>query len=316
MIIRKPITDEQVWLHDRRGLINASEVGIVCGVPGAYGSRAALFAEKMGLRSPQIDPDMARRGHFLEAAVFEAAQYERPEWEFVRGHVHVIDTDLRIGCTPDGFAAAPGREGFGIVQAKTIARSVFRQRWLVDPDGPINGDVIVPPTYRLQTICERMLNADRCPWAVLAVLIVDEFTCDYLMIDIEPDPVLEARIVFCCAEFFKNYLDPGIMPPFEPQRDEQLIKHLFPKDDGTTIDLSSDNRALVAVDELIETQAALKRLATQEGALKTELSGKLGPHTFGNLGNGRRLSWKLQHRKGYAIGPADFRVLRIQELKG
>jgi hypothetical protein len=101
------------------------------------------------------------------------------------------------------------------------------------------------------------------------------------------------------------------MPDFEPQRDEALIKQLFPQDDGSEIDLTTDNRALVAVDELTEAQAALSRLKKTETALKTELTAKLGAATYGRLADGRRLSWRLQHRKGYAVEPADFRVFRI-----
>jgi hypothetical protein len=117
------------------------------------------------------------------------------------------------------------------------------------------------------------------------------------------------------AKFFEDYFDPGIMPPFEPLRDEALVRALYPKDDGNEIDLTRDNRALALVEDLIETQRASKRLMQQERAIKTELCAKLGEHSFGRLADGRRLSWRLQHRKAYSVEATDYRVLRILSAK-
>jgi predicted phage-related endonuclease len=90
-----------------------------------------------------------------------------------------------------------------------------------------------------------------------------------------------------------------------------LVKLLYPHDDGTEIDLSGDNRAIVAVDELVETQAALSRLEKDEKALKTELTAKLGTATYGRLADGRRLSWKQQDRKAYSVKASTYRVFRV-----
>jgi predicted phage-related endonuclease len=296
------------WLADRLRYIGASEVAIVCG-EAQWGSAAALFAEKKGLRPPQIDTGVLRRGRWGEAAVFEALADERPEWEIRRAKVHVVNEETRCACTPDGFALAPDREGMGIVQAKVVSRAIFRQKWLYEPDDNAYGEATPPISYVMQTLKEMELN--ELSWGVLAVLINGEYDWTFRLFDVERNPVLEDRINYNVAEFFRRYLDPGIMPPFEPQRDEQLVKALYPKDDGTSIDLTADNRAIALVDELIETQAACKRMQAQEKAIKTELQGKLGESTYGLLPDGRCLSWKHQHRKAYTVEAADFRVLRI-----
>jgi hypothetical protein len=224
----------------------------------------------------------------------------------------VIDTERLIAFTPDGYAVAPDREKLGLVQAKVVARSVFREKWLDEPgDDVATGDATPPVAYQIQTVTERMLNADRCPWAVLVVLINGEYDWHLRLFDIEPDPVLEDRIAYNVGEFFERYFDPGIMPPFEPQRDAALVKALYPKDNGTEIDLTGDNRALALVDDLIGVSGGLKRLRDNEVAIKTELKAKLGEHTFGRLADGRRLSWRLQHRRGYTVEPGASRVLRI-----
>jgi hypothetical protein len=155
------------------------------------------------------------------------------------------------------------------------------------------------------------MRLNEVEWGVLAVLIEGEFGSDFAIFDIERNPVLEERIDYNVAEFFSRYLDPEIMPAFEPQRDELLIKTLYPNDDGTTIDLAADNRAMTLADYLTETQAGLKRLREQETIIKTELEGKLGVHTYGRLGDGRCISWKRHNRKGYVVAPSSYRAFRI-----
>jgi predicted phage-related endonuclease len=304
--------DREGWLAERRNFVNASEIAIVCGEAG-YGSLAELYAEKKGLRPPRIDSGILKRGRWGESAVFEALTEERPEWEIRRAKIHVRDTERRLACTPDGFAIAPGYEGIGIVQAKVISRSIFRTRWLDDFDDGLYSTATPPISYRMQVLTEEMLNETK--WGILAVLINSEFDWTLRLFEIERDPVLEDRIQYHAAAFFRDYLDPGIMPPFEPQRDEALVRALYPKDDGSEIDLTQDNRALTLVEDFIQTQAACKRMQKQERALKAELCAKLGEHSFGRLADGRRLSWRLQHRKAYSVEAADYRVLRIQNRK-
>jgi predicted phage-related endonuclease len=311
-IERVEITADYDWLEARRQYIGASEVATVCGV-AAYGSLAELFCEKKGLRPPRLDSAVMRRGRWGEAAVFQALTDMRPDWQVQRAAIHLIDRENRIAATPDGFAYRPDRDGIGLLEAKTVARSVYRQKWLGAEDGE-DGEAVVPPHYLLQTLTTMMLA--ECKWASVVVLSVGEYGWDFNLIDVERDSAIEERIKYDVAHFYEEYFDKNVMPNFEPQRDEVLVKQLFPQDDGTEIDLTTDNRAATATEELVEVQAAIKRLEKNEGALKTELTAKLGAATYGRLADGRRLSWRLQHRKGYAVEPADFRVFRILKQQG
>jgi predicted phage-related endonuclease len=298
------------WLESRQRFINASEVAIVCG-EASWGSPAMLFAEKKGLRGPLPDSGVLRRGKWGEASVFEALADCFPTWKVTRARLHVVDEERRMGCTPDGFALAPDRQGYGVVQAKVISRAVFRTKWLEEPGGDLFGAAVPPTAYRLQTLMEMMLNG--CQWGVLAVLINSEWDWDFRLFEVERNAVLEDRINYKVDEFFRLYLDKNQMPPFDAERDAELVRALYPQDTGTTIDLRADNRAVVLTEDLLETQAALKRIGDREKALKTELQGKLGENTFGLLPDGRCLSWKHQHRKAYTVKPSDFRVFRILE---
>ena len=309
LVIRKPIESMEQWAIDRRKYIGASEVPIVAGVDGRFASKAILFAEKKGLRPPQTDNAAMRRGRLGEGACLEALCEEHPDWQVARAKVHVIDEDHRLACTPDAAAVRPDYDGVGIVQCKVIARSMWRQKWLDEPDGSIHGPASAPPAYYLQTLTEMMLNETQ--WGVLAVLIVGEYEWLFRLIDVERNAAIEDRIIFDVDFFWREYLDPGIMPPLEPERDEVLIKHLYPKDNGSTVDLTGDNRALALVEDLAETKAGLKRLRDAETALTVELQAKLGDHTYGILADGRAVSWKAHHRKAYSVNATDYRVLRV-----
>jgi predicted phage-related endonuclease len=311
IIKRIPLTDvtREQWLAMRGRYIGASETPIVCG-EAQWGSPAMLYAEKKGLRPPLEDNEILQRGRWAEAAVFEAITELYPGWEILRAKVHVIDEEKRQACTPDGFARAPDRPGIGIVQAKVVARNIFRQKWLLHPDDDLRyGEADPPAAYRLQTLQEMKLNDTQ--WGVIAVIINGEFGWHFRLFDVLRDAVIEDRIDYLIAEFFRLYLDLGIMPPFEPARDDVLVRELYPRDLGTAVDLRTDNRALVLVEDLIEQQAAKKRAEANEKAIKVELQAKLGENTYGLLPDGKCLQWKLEHKRAYTVEAQDNRVFRV-----
>jgi predicted phage-related endonuclease len=308
-IERVNIVDREQWLRLRLGNVNASEVAIVLG-EGEFGSLAELYAEKKGLRPPRVDTGVLRRGRWGEPAVFEAIAEEFPDWQVTRASIYLIDRERRMGATPDGFASRPDRDSFGIVQAKVISRSVFKRRWLHDDTAAIaDGDADAPAYYRLQVLAEMRLS--ECTWGVLAVLVVSEFDMVLRIFDIEPDIELEASILAGVETFWRDYFDPGIMPPFQPQRDAALIKALYPRDSGAVVDLSGNNRVAELADGLMAGRAVLKRVGASERACAAELHAMLGENTYGKLADGRVVSWKGYHRRAYSVPASNPRVLKI-----
>jgi predicted phage-related endonuclease len=308
-IERFNITDRDQWLRLRLANVNASEVAVVLG-EGEYGSLAELYAEKKGLRPPRVDSGVLRRGRWGEPAVFEAIAEERPDWQVTRASVYLIDRERRMGATPDGFARRPDRDGFGVVQAKVISRSVFKRRWLADETASIAyGEADVPAYYRLQVLTEMRLS--ECRWGVLAVLVVSEFDMVLRLFEIEPDIELEASILTGVETFWHEYFDLGIMPSYQPQRDAALIKALYPRDTGAVIDLSSNNRIAELADGLIEARAASQRIGKDERTIAAELHAMLGENTYGKLADGRVVCWKGYHRRAYTVPASNPRVLKI-----
>lgn len=304
---RFAIEDRASWLAMRRANIGASEVAILLG-QAQYGSAAQLYAEKKGLRPATAETAAMRRGRWGEAAVFEALAEERPGWRLTRARIYLYDPDLRIGATPDGFALRPDRPGRGIVQAKTAAKNIFSRRWL---NGAENLDEASrpPEDYRLQVITEMMLS--ECDWGVLATLVLTEHDWVLHLDDIERDPIAEAAILGHVAAFWRDHFDPEIMPAFEPQSDAALLQELYPQDFGTTIDLTTNNRALALADELRAAQKTASSAEKLAGAIKVELQALLGEHTYGRLADGRCIQWRTQHRDGYTVQPSSPRVLTV-----
>jgi predicted phage-related endonuclease len=294
------------WLDLRTKFITASDVPAVCG-EGLFGSAAKVWAEKKGLLSPQEMNDAMFRGIIGEPAVMRAIQWHFPDWEIRPTGVFLCDRETRLGATPDGAAVIPGRDGIGIIQCKTVSRPWYEQKWLDDDDKPV-----VPLAYELQTLTEAML-AD-APWAMIAVLIVDTFKWELKVFPVERNPGAEAKIRQCVAEFCRDYLDANVQPPIDPVRDEELVKRLFPRDNGAEIDLSGDNSLPGIVADFEAAKAIKKRAETEEKIAATAIKAKLGEHSTARLADGRRISHRLQQRAGYVVADTEFRVLRL--LKG
>ena len=243
--------------------------------------------------------------------MFEAIAETFPHWAVTRARVYLFDRELRLGCTPDGFAIRPDCEGRGVIQAKIITRDAFRRRWLTDAEDAIeDGDAAVPIYYRLQTLTEMMLS--EAQWGVVACIIATgEFGMTLRMFDVERDAELEATILAGVQRFWTEYYDRGIMPPFDPQRDERLVKLLYPRDQGTTLDLTTNNRVIELADTLVAKRAegASADKIAKEAA--TEIRGILQGHTFGLLADGRVFSLKTYNTKGRVVEPGTQRRLSV-----
>jgi hypothetical protein len=301
----------KVWLALRANDVTASDVPAVCG-EGVYGSAAEVWARKRGLIPPQDMSEPMKRGIWGEPAVFEALSWERPDWELRRAKVYLRDPAARLGATPDGVAIDPARAGIGVVQCKVVSEQAFRDKWLSDPaDDPHDyfAPASAPLGYELQTLTEAML-AD-AQWGVIACLVVGSWKWTLRLFFIDRHAGAEASIRDRVGQFWTRYLDTGVQPPIDADRDEALVKALHPQDDGSEIDLSGDNELPGIVDDLTTARADKREAEKIEKRAKTIIGDKMGPAAFARLADGRRLSNKTQHRGAYSVEATEFRVVKI-----
>jgi hypothetical protein len=133
---------------------------------------------------------------------------------------------------------------------------------------------------------------------------------------IDRNPQAEKVIRDQVASFCTNFLDAGVQPAIDPERDDELVKKLFPQDNGIEIDLSGDNEMPSLVEALENARAEKKMCVDDETRAKTAIAGKMGEAAFARLADGRRISHKTQHRGAYTVGEADFRVMRVLKGRG
>jgi predicted phage-related endonuclease len=307
-----PAKDRAGWLALRMRDITASDVPAVCG-EGMFGSATKVWAEKLGKIGPQEMTEAMKRGLWGEAAVFEAIGWEHPDWEVRRAKVYFRNPELRLGATPDGGAIIPGLDGITVVQTKVIARPVFDAYWRTNPDDEYS-PIVAPLAYQLQTLTEAML-ADAAR-AMIVALVVDTFRWDLYAIPLERNAGAEAVIRDRVGAFWRNHLDTGIQPPIDPERDEEVVKLLFPQDNGIEIDLSHDNELPGLVDQLANARGEKKMCEDDEKAAKTAIAGKMGEAAIARMADGRRISHKTQSRSGYVVEPTSYRVMRVLAGRG
>lgn len=302
MITRRPITSEAEWLAWRREALNASEIG-ACGGYYPYRSLAQITLIKRGA---DLGPDplspLLQRGHDLEETVAKMVQRKFPQWRITKNDDYFVDTERRIGATPDYFAVDPDRTGVGCLQIKVVAEPIFRREWTEDT---------LPFWIALQVQTEMMLTG--ATWGMVGVLPVGSFTWN---VETYPVPVhadAQARLVEMARNFWACF-DAGLDPEIDYQRDGALIGLLFPTEvPNTIVDLTGDNE----IDSLLEQrELQLKLKKDAEAAIKAaeaQIKLKIGHHETA-AARGWRLTWKEQHRKGYFVEPTSFRVLRATRV--
>lgn len=299
MIERIPITDREQWLSLRKADVTASAVGALFGMH-PYQSAYGLFQEKNGLDLDEPDSGVLRRGRLLEGVVALCVEEQHPEWKIEKATDYFRDPVVRVGCTPDFFAHSDPR-GLGIIQAKTVAPSVFRNSWT--DEGP-------PMWIALQAATEMMLTG--ATWGAVAALIVDPFKLDCMIYPIPKHDGVEQRIVDAVRQFW-NDVEFGVEPKPDFKRDADLIASMFPTAvEFKTIDLSGDNYLPEILRERAEEKARIKRAEDRVKEIDAEIKFKIGDAEIATLAD-FTITNKVSHRKGYEVKPTSYRSLRITD---
>lgn len=300
-VIRTPITDEASWLAARRPNINASEISALFGCH-AQETMLSLYARKAGIADlPGPSGDILERGHILEPAVAEYVRRQRPAWFIWKNDDYLHCPVRRIGATPDFLVNCPER-GPGVLQCKVVNMPKFKTAW---EDGP-------PMGFVLQTLQEVMLQD--VTWGAIAALAVDTYRHDGGIYEFERNSGAEARIGRAVTSFWDDVTN-GRQPQPDFARDDDVIRALYPQDDGSVIDLSRDNRIALLLEERELLLAEIKTAAPAEKRLdeiNAEIREKLGNAGAATL-PGWQITNKLQHRK--AMDATSFRVLRVKRSK-
>lgn len=292
------------WLALRQRDVTASNVAAVCGV--GYGTVARVYAEKKGLIPGAEMNALMERGLLMEPTILKALQVDRPAWTVRQSRVYLRRPDLRLGATPDFVAIDPEREGFGVIQAKTVAAPVFRTQWF-------DGDRLAGPiAYHLQTLTEARLAG--ASWAVLSALVLSDFKFErhYIDVDVSNDAAWE-RIVLAVANFWEHF-DADRMPAIDPERDAETVRLLYAAEDEKEPPKALPFKYRDRLARRHELAAEIRAKTDEMAAIDTEIQGLLGNASIGECGQ-FRVSWKLQRRKEYTVKATEFRRFTVSTPK-
>lgn len=298
MIERIDIKNRGQWLALRQKDITASEIAVLFGLH-PYRTLLQTYMSK----TPRGDGDEGdnpsmRRGRILEPGAAVAVEEINPDWRLEKAKYYIRDPDARIGATPD-YTIHGDPRGPGILECKSAAPEIFETQWASGA-----------PQYCVLQCLTQMMLLDAA-FGVVACL-VDNRAKDIFTYDVPRHPKAEALIRQKAAQFW-NTITAGEIPNPDYRRDAEAIQQMFPRDNGSSIDLSTDNRLPMLLEERETLRAALSSSKEQLDAIDAELKHKLGEFTEGFL-PGWRLTNKLQHRKEYSVAANDFRVLRVTRL--
>jgi hypothetical protein len=136
-------TENGAHLETRKLDVTASVIGALFNCH-PHTTPLKLYVGKRGTEFPEVDNKVMRRGRWLEPAIAAAAAEKMPDHRFEFPRVYLRDSDLRLGATPDLFAHGDPR-GLCVLQAKSIAPSVFHREWM-EVRSPPGSHFRMPPS--------------------------------------------------------------------------------------------------------------------------------------------------------------------------
>jgi YqaJ-like viral recombinase domain len=304
-----PLGGREHWLALRDQDVTASVAGGLFGIH-EFRTPWQLWARKCGfMLDTETESAAMRRGRLLEPVALHllgeehCATDDRLGWLIDKGRTYYRDPVARIGCTPDGYAVDPEREGFGIVQIKSVEQSVFRRKWRNDI-----GEIEPPLWIALQALIEAELTG--ASWACVAALIVG-YGLDLHVVDVPLNPGVITRLRERVAEFWRC-VEAKEPPPMDYERDGEMLLALHPVDDGSTIDLTGWNRAAEITIDDAKAAAAIKDAKARRDAIKAELLDKMGKASTAMINGKVWATAKTVMRKAYTVQATSYRDVRIK----
>lgn len=313
-------SSRESWLALRKNTLGSSEIPALLGLH-PQSTAFEVFALKTGryerprstirVRDNSIHLPPLERGNFMEEKGFELARMLRPAWSItpntIPGGGSIFqDAATRLSSTPDAFLTAPDRPGRGALQIKTIAQMVFDKGFKDDV-----GEAELPGYIAVQAIVDAWLSG--CEWAC-AGLMVANFCVDFYLFDVPLHQGILSRVLAEAAEFWRR-VETGDPYPPDYARDGDALKRIYADDDGGTIDLSHNERAL----KLVAARDGLKRIegaggdaAKERKVIDAEIVHLLGNAACGILGDGRTIEAKTVRVKGHTVPPNSYRSVKIK----
>lgn len=276
------------WLAIRRTGIGASEAAAVLGV-SPYSSPLRVWGEKIGALAPLEETEAMRWGRLLEPVIAEEYSREagRAPLENPRAMYRSADAPWMFA-TPDRLWRGPRTV---VVEIKTTGGYAF------DPLDEL------PIHFQVQ--CQHQLYVLGLDVASLVILVGGQ---RLYWRDLERNDAFLRVLVERLRDFWRRV--ELLEPPEATADDREVLRALYPRDSGVTIELPPE-----AADwdrELLEIREELRTLERRKETIEARIKQCIGEASYGRLPDGTRYSWRLV-RQEIPPQPAqtrEFRVLR------
>ena len=297
------VSDRASWLKLREKDVTASVAGALFGVH-EYMTPYHLWALKSGRigEDPEESAPM-KRGRLLEPVAAQLLAETHPEWRVERGSIYLREASSRIGCTPDALAVDPAREGYGIIQFKSVEASIFRRKWMSD-----DATIECPLWIAVQASVEAALTG--ASWACVAPLVVSHGV-EMPIVPIPITPGLMDALRDKVSDFWRRIAE---QDPYAPDygRDGELIAGLYADaTPGKVIDLTGDNQLPELAAEDADCAARIKADTERRAAIKAEILTKIGDAESA-LFQGGTVKAATVKRKEYTVKPTSYRRVTLK----
>jgi len=278
------ITSRGEWLDRRRGLLTASRIAALFDAH-PFLTREQLAGTMTGHHN-EGDNAAMKRGRILEPAILEAMREEHPGWQIEKATTFHTLPEHRIGATPDAwFADSAGNRG--LIQCKTVAPEVWQGRPSL--------------AYQLQTLCEMLCTG--VERGILAVMVTSRSLPLYEF-EVPRHPLAEAKLLAAAARWWEEW-DAGRIAPAAPA---EALEGLL--DDGSTIDLSSDNYLHSALPDRQALKSMISDFERRITEIDAHLKAAMGRATYGYL-PGWAITYRSHQRAERVLPAATIRTLRV-----
>lgn len=313
------IESNDQWHRLRAQDVTASVAGALLGVHRL--SALGLYNLKKGFDVDDADTEViedsgdgwwstshppAARGHILEPLAMEETR-RRTGWSisYPLGY-YFRDPQRRIGATPDAFAIDPKRDGFGVIQFKTVSPDVFEKKWR-DPN---TRDVIPPDWVMVQAITEAKITG--ASWACIVVVrLTHKLEFSGVTIPVHDD--IWYRLCGEVEHFWRQF-DADRPPDVDWVKDADRVMRMFADARGPQINLSGDNELAELLPEytrLKAIEAAGNAAAKDRKIIDAKIIFKMKDAESAIAPGGVTISAKTINRKGYSVDPSSYRQVRI-----
>jgi predicted phage-related endonuclease len=305
MIEEVVITSREQWLRDLRPKnVNASVVAALFGVH-PHVSALKLYLAHSGIEFPEEDNPVLRRGRWLEPTIAKAVRELRPEWTVEECASYFRDPERRIGATPD-FLIKGDRRGAGVLQAKSVAPTVYKSEW--------QSGAKIPFWVQLQNLTEAMLTG--AAFGAVAVLVVDAYNMDCVIKEIPRHAGAEARIVAAVQQFWSD-VQQGREPSPDYGKDSALLTLIAPHATvDKTIDLGGDNELPALLYQREQLMEEIKKFEERKAAIETELKFKMRDAERVVGLPEWNITWKDYSKKEFTVPAKTVRTLHIHHREG